>query len=155
MLNGKRLAFDGVRVLNSTTYVTYYRNFTGPNVVVMSEPLNLTDPGGAIAFMRTMVAFNPGDDISAGFMGVTPDLEASVGIYALAVLDSMAQKEKLQISGGELARAVAPGVILYNLSYPATQGPLQPPKSPPTSNLWIAGAAFLLLLAGVFLLKGR
>lgn len=161
VLNGKHLALNEVRVLNSTTYITYYRNFTGPNVFLISEPLNFTDPSGAVAFIRTMVVFNPGDDLTAGFLGVVPDLEASVGIGVIGIVDNMVDRVKPHVSGGEVDRAVAPGVLLYNLSIPKTQSIQgvnsgRSPAAPGISALWVAGVGGgLLLLLGVFLIKKR
>ncbi len=97
------------KVLNSTTYVTYYRNFTGPNVLVMGEPINLTDPSGSNAFLRTLLVYNPSSDVSIGLLGIIPDLEASLGIYALVVSDDTGKGLQPEVIGGEVRRTVAPG----------------------------------------------
>ncbi|NJF25496.1 hypothetical protein [Thermococcus sp. Bubb.Bath] len=156
-LNGTRLRFEGVDILNSTTYVTYYRNFTGPNVMMVSEPVNITDPSGAKAFGRTMVLFNPGEDVSPGFFGVIPDLEASVEIYALTVADNMDNTLKPQFSHGKLVKAAAPGVILYRFSYPKEESRpnIQASASPPASRTWLLALLALLVLALAFLGKRR
>ncbi|WP_297512849.1 hypothetical protein [Thermococcus sp.] len=162
VLDGKRLTFDKVKILNSTTYAAYYRNFTGPNIFLRSEPANFTDPGGSVAFIRAVVVFNPGDDLTVGFMGVAPDLGASVGINVIAIGDNTLKSLDFQVSGEEVNRAIPPGVLLYDVSVPKTQDVLgknshQPQVVPPrVSNLWITGAVVsLLLLAGVFLVKKR
>ena len=159
-LEEKRLPFSKVHVLNSTTYITYYRNFTGPNVLLLSEPVNLTDPSGATAFLRTAVLFDPGDDVTLGFLGVVPDLEASTGIGVLAISDNMDSRLRPQFSGGKLEKAVALGIILYGLNFPKagkeTQRPLQLATAPAVSPLWAAGVVVgILLLAAAFLLKRR
>ncbi len=159
-LGRKRLPFSQVSVLNSTTYVTYYRNFTGPNVLVMSEPVNLTDPGGTTAFLRTVVVFNPGQAVTLGFLGVVPDLEASTGIGVLAIGDN-AIKVRPQFSGGKLEKSVATGIILYDLDFPktrssVTQRSLQLAIAPSVSSLWVVGVVVsLLVLAAAFMLKRR
>lgn len=161
VLGSKRLYFNNVRVLNSTTYITYYRNFTGPNILVLGEPVNFTDPSGASAFLRTMTVFNPGQDISLGFLGVCPDLEAAFGISAFIEGDRMAIQLKPQFSGGKLEKVVAPGVILYDFDFPKTQSsitqrPLQLATAPSLSGLWtLLTIAGLLLLMTVFLLRRR
>jgi len=158
VLGVKRLHFTNVRVLNSTAYVTYYRNFTGPNVLLLSEPTNLTDPSGASAFLRTVVLFNPGDDLTLGFMGAVPDVEASLGIGVLTISDNVIMT-KPTFSGGKLEKAVAPGIILYELSLPnaeKTNPRVLLSTAPAVSSLWVVLAiAGLLLLAGVFLLRRR
>ncbi|MDV3104337.1 hypothetical protein [Thermococcus waiotapuensis] len=159
ILDGKHLAFNVIRVLNSTTYVTYYRNFTGPNVFLSSEPVNFTDPSGATSFIRSIVIFNPGDDLTAGFMGVIPDLGASVRLDVIAISDNMMDRLTPKFSGGEVDRAVPAGVLLYNVSVPKTQSDehvTQQASVPAISGPWIGGVlAGLLLLAGVFLMKRR
>ncbi|NJE55036.1 hypothetical protein [Thermococcus sp. 21S9] len=158
-LDGKRLSFSEIRILNSTTYVTYYRNFTGPNVLLMSEPTNFTDPSGAIAFLRTLAVFNPGNDITLGFMGVVPDLEASLGISVVTVLDNMAKRQKPKFSGEELQRAVAPGLILYSVSIPKspnseTQPSVQLAVAPSLPKVWAVSAVVaIVFLISVFALK--
>ncbi|WP_457752007.1 hypothetical protein [Thermococcus sp.] len=153
LLNGRKLTFT-TRVLNSTTYITYYRNFTGPNVLLMSEPVNLTDPSGSNAFLRTLVVYNPSSDVSAGFMGIIPDLEASLGIYTIAALDNMGKKYKPETENGELAKTVAPGMILYNLEYPkheSTSTSSQIPVKHPTSKMWVLAVLGIIILLGVML----
>ena len=159
VLGVKRLYLNDVRILNSTTYVTYYHNFTGPNVLLLSEPTNLTDPSGASAFLRTVAVFNPGDDMTLGFMGAVPDLEASLGIGVLTINDNRIMA-KPNFSGGKLKKAVAPGIILYEFSFPKAEktNPCSPQlvTAPAVSSLWaILTIAGLLLLAGVLLLRRR
>ncbi len=159
VLGVKRLYLNDVRVLNSTTYVTYYRNFTGPNVLLLSGPTNLTDPSGASAFLRTVAVFNSGDDLTLGFMGAVPDLEASLGIGVLTISDNRIMA-KPNFSGGKLKKAAAPGIILYEFSFPKAEKTnprsLQLATAPAVSSLWVILAiAGLLLLAGVLLLRRR
>ncbi|WP_456423105.1 hypothetical protein [Thermococcus sp.] len=152
-LNNRKLSLIS-KQLNSTIYITYYKNFTGPNIFIISNPTNLTDPSGYSAFIRTVLVYNPSIDVSIGFMGVIPDLEASLGVYALIVSDNLINRIQPTVNNGNVEKAVAPGVILYNLTYPKEQTVLSSLHSPsrhPISNMWLLAIIGLVLLGGVLL----
>jgi len=124
MLAGKKLLPENLVSLN-ITYITYFKNYTGPNILVKYPQATIATPTGENATTRIVAVFNPADDITLGMMGSIPDLEA-IGINLLIALDNMVQKfnQELSESGSSpasLGKYPAPGVMLYSLQVPKTK----------------------------------
>lgn len=158
IINGKPYLPETMRRVN-ITYVTYYRNFTAPNLLIKYPAVSVMTLWGNATY-RTVVTFNPGSDVTSGMFGVIPDLEA-VGVKALIAMDNLANKYFKEVSKEgahfSISKYPAVGVMLYSLKVPkAVETSATPGYEPrPASRYWLVGVGGLIVVVIVGLLLWR
>ncbi len=161
VINGKPYLPETMRRVN-ITHVTYYRNFTPPNLFIKYPLVSLmTLEGNATG--KTVLNFNPSNDVTSGMFGFIPDLEA-VGVKALIAMDSLTNKyfEEISKEGAHfsISKYPAVGVMLYSLKVPKTAGTSSEAPSAiyeprPSSRYWLVGVGGLTVVVTVGLLLWR
>ena len=159
VINGKPYLPETMRRVN-ITHVTYYRDFTPPNLFIKYPPVSVMTLGGN-ATGRTVLNFNPGNDVTSGMFGFIPDLEA-IGVKMLIAVDSLTNKYFNEISKEgahfSISKYPAVGVMLYSLKVPKTAGASSEAPAPvyeprPSSRYWLVGVGGLtaVVIAGLLL----